>query len=78
MSNIERGSEELQGRVGRPLLCRFGLHKWSDHRGGIKVCRRDGCRRAKTFGLTGTMRRMQWEEELYDEYQRVTSQEDST
>lgn len=65
-------TEDLADRGNRPILCRLGLHKWSDHRGGIKVCCRAGCRKAKTFGLTGTMRRMQWEDELYEKYQRIT------
>lgn len=59
----------------RSLLCRLGLHRWSDNHGGIKVCTREGCRSAKTFGLTGTMRRMQWEEELYEDYQQYTEDE---
>ena len=56
----------------RSLLCRFGLHLWSTNRGGIKICLRDGCRKARTYGLTGTMRKMQFEEELYEDYQRYT------
>jgi hypothetical protein len=54
----------------RSLLCRFGLHKWSKNRGGIKVCLRSECRKARTYGLTGTMRKMQFEEDLYEDYQR--------
>lgn len=52
------------------LLCRLGLHKWSTNRGGIKVCRREGCRKARLYGLTGTMRKMEFEEELYEDYRR--------
>jgi hypothetical protein len=57
--------------IGR-WLCRVGLHKWSDHRGGIKICLRDGCQHAKTFGLTGTMRHLQWQKELYEKHQSFT------
>lgn len=59
----------------RSLLCRVGLHKWSANRGGIKVCLRDDCRGATTFGFTGAMRRMEFEDELYDDYQRYESEE---
>lgn len=57
-------------RESRPLRCRLGLHKWSDNRGGIQICRRSGCHDARTYGLTGTMRLMQWKESLYEEYKR--------
>ena len=53
-----------------PLRCRFGLHKWSDHRGGIKICLREGCQKARTFSLTGTMRTQKFEKELYEKFQR--------
>lgn len=63
-------TDQQQSDADGPILCRIGLHKWSDNRGGIKVCLRSGCRKAKTYGLTGTMRRMKFEEELYEQYQR--------
>lgn len=54
------------------LLCRFGIHKWSENHGGIKVCVRDECCKARTYGFTGTMRKIEFEKELYDEYQKYT------
>lgn len=51
-------------------LCWLGSHKWSDPRGGIRICRRGGCEAVRLFGLSGTMRRIQWKRELYQEYQR--------
>ena len=57
----------------RPFRCRFGLHDWSDTRGGVRVCERDGCHRATTYGLTGAMRRLAWERELYEDYRRHTA-----
>ena len=57
--------------MGRSVLCQLGLHKWSTNRAGIKVCRREGCRRARTFGLTGLMRKMEFEEELYEEFRSL-------
>jgi len=65
-------------RIHRKLqsaLCRLGLHKWSDHKGGIQICLRDGCESAKTFGLQGSMRKLQFEKELYEDYQRYTEDE---
>lgn len=56
--------------IVRSLLCRLGLHKWSTNRGGITVCRRDDCRKAQTFGMTGAMRKMEFERELYEDFQR--------
>ena len=56
--------------IERSLLCRFDLHKWSTNRGGIKICLRSDCRKARTYGLTGTMRKMEFEEDLYEDYQR--------
>lgn len=63
----------MRSAVGS-LLCRVGLHRWSENRGGIQVCLRDGCRRARTFGFSGVVRKMQFEEELYDDYQRYTDE----
>lgn len=52
------------------IRCRIGWHDWSENRGGILICRRDGCERAKTFGLQGSMRKQQFEQELYEKYQQ--------
>lgn len=61
--------------VKKPLLCRLGLHRMSTNRGGIKICRRDGCRKTRLFGLTGMMREMEWKDELYEKYERLEEQE---
>lgn len=60
----------------RSLRCRLGLHSWSTNRGGIKICERSGCRAAKTFGFTGSMRRLEFQAKLYEQYQRITSEDD--
>jgi hypothetical protein len=58
------------------ILCRVGLHDWSDNKGGIKVCERSDCRAAKTYGLTGAMRQTEWEEQLYEQYQQYIENDD--
>jgi hypothetical protein len=68
-------AENCESDTDQSLLCRLGLHKWSENRGGIKVCLRSGCRKARTYGLTGTMRKMQFEKELYEDYQWYTESE---
>ena len=70
--NSDAGTDHCSGGTERSLLCRFGLHNWSTNRGGIKVCLRDGCRKARTYGLTGIMRKMEFKEDLYEDYQRYT------
>jgi len=52
------------------LLCRVGLHRWSTPRGGIKVCTRADCEAATTFGLSGLLRSIRDEQELYRTYHR--------
>lgn len=47
------------------IACRIGLHKWSDNKGGIRVCLRDYCKKPQTYGLTGIMLKIEWERELY-------------
>lgn len=60
----------------RPLLCKLGLHRMSTNRGGIKVCRRDGCRKVRLFGVTGAMREIMWKDELYNEFMENEVKED--
>lgn len=43
------------------------------HRGGIRACLRPGCRKVRLFGLTGMFRRIEFEHELYEEYQKYTT-----
>lgn len=59
----------LRTRIGE-RLCRFKIHRWSEPHGGIRVCERDGCQAASLYGITGAMRKIQWQKDLYQEYQR--------
>jgi hypothetical protein len=68
--------DKLTTATDRSILCRFGLHKWSEARGGIKICLRDGCEKATTYGLTGSMRQLAFEQRLYEKYQESTTDED--
>jgi len=53
----------------KKVLCGVGLHRWSTNRGGICICRRDGCRSVKLYGVTGAHRRLRFEDELYEKYE---------
>lgn len=68
-----RATLTFERRIGRSVRCRFGLHEWSTNYGGIKVCKRDGCRKAKTFGVLGTIREVDFEEGLYETFQKYRS-----
>ena len=48
----------MLGGVGH-VLCRAGLHKWSENTGGVRVCMRPGCTATDMyFGITGALRRL--------------------
>lgn len=39
------------------ILCRLGIHKWSDNIGGMRVCLARGCITIDIYyGLTGALR----------------------
>jgi hypothetical protein len=63
------GPPTVERRTGTSLRCRIGWHDWSTNHGGIKVCRRADCRKAKPYGIFGVMREVDFEEDLYETFQ---------